>query len=96
MKRVIRPLLFLLAAFAPVALLAVYRSASAMGIPAAPTLHYSGQLSENGAPFRGPKPITVALWTAETAGTKVCEKTETTNVQAGRFRIALGDDCLAG
>jgi hypothetical protein len=70
--------------------------AGAGGIPTAPTLHYSGTLTDAGVPVNGVRPVNLSLWTAEVGGIKVCEKVEEVTVSAGRFRVALGDDCLAG
>jgi hypothetical protein len=71
------------------------RAVMASGIPTGPTLHYSGTVLENGAPFSGVKNITVSLWTAQDGGAMVCERPRSTvAVAAGRFRVELPDTCV--
>src|SRR5690242_1274286 len=70
--------------------------AGAEGVPAAPALYYSGTLIESGAPANGVRGVTVALWTAQDGGNKVCSAhDDAVAVVGGRFRLALGDDCVA-
>jgi hypothetical protein len=68
--------------------------ADAEGIPSAPALFYAGTLLEKGVPFTGKKNLRVSLWTAEQAGSELCEQgPEEVSLDTGRFRIAL-DECL--
>jgi hypothetical protein len=94
-RTVIATLLAAAAVFAAAAAVLMKR-AEAEGIPSAPALHYSGTLVENGVPVSAVKNMGVSLWTAESAGSMVCERMRApVEVQAGRFRIAL-DACLTG
>jgi microcystin-dependent protein len=71
------------------------KRAGADGIPAAPTLYYSGILADKGQLLGGPNTITVSLWTAESGGQPVCQgPTESVVLDAGRFRVSLPDACV--
>jgi hypothetical protein len=59
----------------------------AIGAPNPPGLFYSGMLEEDGAPANGTFTVTLKLYLAATGGEALCEATDQTEVQAGRFRI---------
>jgi hypothetical protein len=71
------------------------RAALAAGIPASGALTYSGLLEDvNGAPLSGSKNIAVELWTAATAGTRVCDApSRSYTLAGGHFQVPLPDTC---
>lgn len=80
----------------PLALFAAWE-ARAEGIPEEPTLYYAGVLEESGELVDGPRDIRLVLWDdafngePERRRCRVVPDGET-QVQRGRFRIALNDD----
>jgi len=73
-------------------------AARASGIPATGALVYTGILTDAmGAPLTSPQNVGVAIYDAQSAGTKVCERASqsTTLDPAGRFQIAMPDACAA-
>jgi len=70
--------------------------ARATGIPSTEPLYYSGVLADTtGKLISGTKGIGVNLWTAATAGSKVCSTAATwPTITQGRFRVALDKTCV--
>lgn len=71
--------------------------ARAAGIPAANALTYTGYLeTPEGEPVTAEVSVSVALWSAASAGSKACEAaTEELTPLAGRFQITLPEACTA-
>ena len=65
------------------------------GVPAANALTYTGYLeTPEGAPVTAPVNVSIALWSAASAGTKACEAAaEMVTPVAGRFQITLPQTC---
>jgi len=71
--------------------------ARAAGIPAANALTYTGYLeTPAGDPVTAEVSVSVALWSAASAGSKACEAaTEKVTPVSGRFQITLPEPCTA-
>jgi hypothetical protein len=98
--RTIKAALWLLTfAAGAVAAVALRGRAGAEGIPANEPLHYSGELTENGAPVDGTRPVVLQLWSSATATDAASKKCETsapaTSIVKGAFRVALDPSCVA-
>jgi hypothetical protein len=69
--------------------------ALAEGAPTTKPLFYSGTLEANGKLASGPYAIVLALFDAESAGTRVCvSESADVPVEAGRFRVEVSADCV--
>ena len=71
------------------------RRAAAEGVPATDPLWFSGTLTDGGAPVDGVRDVTIRMFDAGSGGAEVCTTVAAgAPVTAGRFRIALGADCV--
>ena len=79
--------------------LALRGKAGAEGIPASEPLYFSGELTENGTPVEGTRPVMLQLWSSATATDAASKKCETSAPSAalvkGSFRVPLDPTCVA-
>jgi hypothetical protein len=74
------------------------RAARASGVPSTGALVYTGILTDAaGAALSSPQNVGVAIYDAQSAGNKVCERAaqSTTLDPAGRFQVTMPDTCAA-
>ena len=66
--------------------------ARADGIPARPSMYYTGTLDDGGVLITAVRDITVRLYTAETGGAPLCSTNAIgVHVTAGDFRVPMDD-----
>jgi hypothetical protein len=86
-----------MAAVAAVVVVGSLQRAPASGIPTTTPLFYAGTLEERGAPVTESRAFTLILWDSpteiEAANRKCTTGPVTTEITAGRFRIALDGSC---